>query len=63
MFLKDEDGKITSPDNLKKDEDNDQTSNIYGNDSCNLDYTEEEFIKEFKDEELDEDQNYDDDPR
>ena len=46
-----------------KKETDEEFSKIYGNDSCNLDYTEEEFMKEFKDEEVDEEQNYENDPR
>ena len=57
------DDKIVSHVNLNDDESEDQSSKIYGNDSYNFDYTEEEFMKEFKDEELDEDQSYEDDPR
>ena len=40
-----------------------ETSNLYLEDTCNLGYTEEEFIKEFQDEDQDEQRNYENDPR
>ena len=52
-----------SHDDENKKEIDEEFSKIYGNDSCNLDHTEEEFMKEFKDEEIDDEQNYENDPR
>ena len=39
------------------------SNNLNTDDTYNLNYTEKEFIKEFKDEGEDEEQNYENDPR
>ena len=54
--------KPNKPPNCSTNKD-DEASNLYLEDTCNLGYTEEEFIKEFQDEDQDEQCNYENDPR